>query len=129
MTLKPIMPPGTGRPLVPYTPGILADGVLYISGILPLDASANVVYPGDAAAQTHHVMQRIHAIVASAGGAMSQVTNCQLFITDWANYDAINRAYADYFLAVKPARVCVLCGLVKPEALVQISAIAHVRPK
>ena len=45
------------------------------------------------------------------------------------NYDTINQAYGEYFPGVKPARVCVLCGLVKPQALVQIAAVAHVRPK
>ncbi len=129
MTLKPIIPPGTGRPLVPYTPGVLADGVLYVSGILPLDASANVVHPDDPVMQTHHVMQRINAIVTAAGGTMAHVTNCSLFITDWAHYEAINQAYGAYFPGVKPARVCVLCGLIKPEAMLEVAAVAHIPPK
>ena len=110
---------------MPYTPGVLADGILYVSGILPLDASANVVFPGDAARQTHHVMQTIHSILVTAGGSMADITNCSIYITDWANYDAVNRAYGEYFLGTKPARACVLCGLVKAEALLEVSAIAH----
>jgi aminoacrylate peracid reductase len=124
-----IIPPGTGVPLAPYVPATLADGVLYVSGTLPFDKDNNVVHVGDAAAQTRHVLSTIQGVVEAAGGTMADVTMNHIFITDWANYAAINAVYAEFFPGSKPARFCVQCGLVKPDALVEIATIAHVGRK
>jgi aminoacrylate peracid reductase len=54
------------------------------------------------------------------------VTFNSIFIKDWADYAALNKVYAEYFPGEKPARFCIQCGLVKPDALVEIATIAHV---
>ena len=121
-----VIPPGTGKPLAPYVPGTLADGVLYVSGTLPLDAEANVVHEGDAGAQTRHVLETIKGVVEATGGSMDDVTFNHIFLKDWADYAAINAVYAEYFPGEKPARYCIQCGLVKPAALVEIASVAHI---
>ncbi len=127
MPFAPIIPAGSGKPLAPYSPGALADGVLYVAGTLALDAGNNVVHPGDAAAQTRHVLETIKGVVEAAGGTMADVVMNHIFLTDWANYAALNAVYAEYFPGDKPARYCIQCGLVKPEALVEIATVAHIR--
>ena len=124
-----VTPPGTGTPIAPFWPGTMADGVVYVSGTLPFDKDNNVVHVGDAAAQTRHVLDTIKSVVETAGGTMADITFNHIFLTDWANYGAINTVYAEYFPGDKPARYCILCGLVKPDALVEIASIAHVGPK
>ena len=121
-----VIPPGTGKPLAPYSPGALADGVLYVSGTLAFDKDNNVVHVGDAAAQTRHVLDTIKGVVETAGGTMADVTFNSIFLTDWQNYGAINAVYAEYCPGDKPARYCIQCGLVKPGALVEIASIAHI---
>ena len=121
-----ITPPGTTTPIAPFSPGTMADGVVYVSGTLPFDADNNVVHVGDAAAQTRHVLETIKRVIETAGGTMDDVTFNMIFITDWANYAAVNTVYAEYFPGGKPARYCIQCGLVKPDALVEIASIAHV---
>lgn len=116
----------SGNPIAPFVPGTLADGVVYVSGTLPFDSENNVVHPGDAAAQTRHVLDIIKQVIETAGGTLSDVTFNSIFITDWANYAAINQVYAEYFPADRPARYCIQCGLVKPEALIEIASIAHI---
>ncbi|RKR07591.1 aminoacrylate peracid reductase [Kushneria sinocarnis] len=125
MPRQAIIPPGTSAPIAPFVPGALADNVLYVSGTLPFDEHNDVVHPGDAAAQTRHVLDTIQRVVESAGGSMADVTFNSIFLTDWANYAAINEVYAEYFPGDKPARYCIQCGLVKPEALVEIASFAH----
>ena len=126
MPMKPIIPAGSGKPLAPYSPGALADGVLYVSGTLPFDANNDVVHLDDPAAQTRHVLNTIKSVVEAAGGAMTDVTFNSIFITDWANYAAMNAVYAEFFPGDKPARYCIQCGLVKPGALVEIATTAHI---
>ena len=121
-----VVPPGTTTPIAPFSPGTLADGVVYVSGTLPFDKGNNVVHVGDAAAQTRHVLETVKSVIETAGGTMADVTFNSIFITDWANYGAVNKVYAEYFPGDKPARFCIQCGLVKPDALVEIASIAHI---
>ena len=60
---------------------------------------------------------------------MNDVTFNSIFIRDWADYAALNKVYGEYFPGDKPARYCIQCGLVKPDALVEIASIAHVGKK
>lgn len=121
-----IVPPGTTTPIAPFVPGMLADGVVYVSGTLPFDGDNNVVHVGDAAAQTRHVLETIKKVIETAGGTMADVTFNSIFITDWSNYAVVNQVYAEYFPGEKPARFCIQCGLVKPDALIEIASVAHI---
>lgn len=121
-----ITPPGTSVPIAPFVPGTLADGVVYVSGTLPFDKDNNVVHVGDAAAQTRHVLETIKSVIETAGGTMDDVTFNSIFITDWSNYAAVNAVYAEFFPGEKPARFCIQCGLVKPDALIEIASVAHI---
>ena len=76
------------------------------------------------------------ATSASAGGGMTALVaaakkegtlNVIALPADWANYGTINQVYAEYFPGDKPARFCIQCGLVKPDALVEIATIAHTK--
>lgn len=126
MSKKAIIPAGTGKPLAPYVPGSMADNILYVSGTLAFDKDNNVVHVGDAEAQTKHVLETIKGVVEAAGGTMDDVTFNTIMLRDWEDYAAINKVYAEYFAGEKPARYCIQCGLVKPDALVEIASIAHI---
>jgi aminoacrylate peracid reductase len=124
-----VTPPGTGTPIAPFSPGTMADGIVYVSGILPFDKNNDVVHIGDIAAQTRHVLETIKSVVETAGGTMEDVTFNHIFLTDWANYAAMNKVYAEFFPGEKPARFCIQCSIVKPDALVEIASVAHVGHK
>jgi aminoacrylate peracid reductase len=104
----------------------MVDGILYVSGVLPLDAAGAVVHPGDAAAQTRHVLEAIKSVVEAAGGSLRNVVHNAIFIKNLSDYAALNRVYAEYFAAPYPARYCIQCSLVRADALVEISTIAHI---
>ncbi|HEG0618860.1 TPA: pyrimidine utilization protein C [Yersinia enterocolitica] len=120
-----ITPPGSGTPLAPFSPGTLADGVVYVSGTLAFDKQNKVVHIGDAAGQTRHVLETIKSVIETAGGSLDDITFNSIFLTDWQHYAAINQVYAEYFPGDKPARFCIQCGLVKPNALIEIASVAH----
>jgi aminoacrylate peracid reductase len=124
-----VLPPGTSTPIAPFSPGTMADGIVYVSGTLAFDKDNNIVHAGDAAAQTRHVLETIKSVIETAGGTMADVTFNSIFIRGWADYPSLNKVYAEFFPGDKPARFCIQCGLVKPEALVEIATIAHVGKK
>ncbi|KQU82333.1 aminoacrylate peracid reductase [Variovorax paradoxus] len=129
MPKQAIIPAGTTTPIAPFVPGTMADGIVYVSGTLPFDKDNNVVHVGDASAQTRHVLETIQNVIRTAGGTMDDVTFNMIMIKDWADYAKINTVYAEFFPGTKPARYCIQCGLVKPDALVEIASIAHVGNK
>lgn len=125
MPRKPIIPAGSPPPLAPYSPGVLADNILYVSGVLAMDATGATIGIGDATAQTRAVLEAIKGIVETAGGTMADVTMNSIFLKDLADYAKMNAVYREYFPSEFPARYCIRADLVKPEFLVEISSIAH----
>ena len=121
-----ITPPGTPTPIAPFSPGTLADGVVYVSGTLAFDKDNKVAHVGDCAAQTRQVLETIRSVIETAGGTMDDVTMNHIFLKDWADYAAMNAVYAEYFPNDKPARFCIVCSLVRPDFLVEIATIAHI---
>ena len=126
MTAQPVIPEGSPPPLAPYSAGMLADGVLYVSGTLAIDGDGQTVGIGDAAAQTKHILDAIASVVKTAGGTLQDVTFNQIFLKDLSDYAAMNAVYKEYFPTNPPARYCIRADLVKDEFLVEIATIAHI---
>ena len=124
-----ITPPGTQAPIAPFSPGTLADGVVYVSGTLAFDKDNNVACVGDAEGQTRIVLETIKSVIETAGGTMDDVTMNHIFLSEWSHYAALNKVYAEFFPGDKPARFCIQCGLVRPDFLVEIASIAHIGKK
>ena len=61
----------------------------------------------------------------ACGATHTRQRGANIFLSDMAHYAAMNAVYREYFPAEPPARWCIQCGLVKPEFLVEISAVAH----
>ena len=125
MPFQPIVPAGTAAPLAPYSMGARAGNVVYTAGIVAVDAQGNLVGKGDARTQTRQVLDTISAVLASAGGSLSDVAFVQIFLATYDDYAAMNEVYRTYFPENPPARFCIRADLVKPEFLVEIAATAH----
>lgn len=128
MPMTPINPPQFPTPIAPFSAGTRAGDTVYVSGTLALGEGGVVLHPGDAAAQTRHVLEVIKTVLETQGGAMADIAFNHIFLKDWADYAAMNAVYAEYFPGGKPARYCIVCGLVKPECLVEIASVAHLSP-
>lgn len=126
MPFTPINPPQFPTPIAPYSAGSRAGNTVYVSGTLALGEGGVVLHPGDAAAQTRHVLEVIKTTLEAADATLADVAFNHIFLKDWADYPAMNAVYAEYFPGAKPARYCIQCGLVKPECLVEIASVAHI---
>lgn len=124
MAGTPVVPKGSPPPLAPYSPGTKAGNTIYVAGTLAIDSDGNTVGPGDVKAQTEKVIQNIKDVLEAAGAELQDVVMNHIFVTDYANYAAVNEIYGKYFGESKPARYCVKAELVKPEFLVEIASIA-----
>lgn len=127
MPKRPIIPAGSPPPLAPYSPGVLADNVLYVSGTLAMDASGKTIGVGDATAQTRAVLESIKSVIEAGGGTLADVAFNHIFLKDLADYAKMNAVYKEYFPSEPPARYCIRADLVRPEFLVEICSIAHLK--
>jgi len=100
--------------------------MLFISGIVALDANGRLIGGEDIKMQTRQVLENINELLQAAGGTLSDVTKATVYLTDFANYAAMNEVYREYFAEAPPARATVKVDLVDPHFLVEIDAIAVV---
>ena len=109
MPMNPL-PARLGKTLAPYSPGAMADGVVYVAGTLALDANANPVHVGDAGGTDRARAE--HHQVGDRGRAAPWRTSPfnQIFITDWRTTPAVNGVYASSSLATSPARYRIQCA-------------------
>lgn len=126
MPFEAINPSQFPKPIAPYSAGTKAGNTVYVSGTLALGEGGGVLHPGDAAAQTRHVLETIRTTLEAAGASLADVAFNHIFLADWADYPAMNAIYAEFFPDAKPARYCIQCGLVKPGLLVEIASVAHI---
>ena len=122
----PNLPPPSG-----YTPGILTTGgrVLFLAGQTGMDASGAIAAPGDMAAQFAQALANVQAVVAEAGGQMTDIVKLTFFVTDKATYRAqlepIGVAYRAVFGKYFPAITLVeVRSLYDDQALIEIDGIA-----
>ncbi|MEM8831600.1 MAG: RidA family protein [Cyanobacteria bacterium P01_G01_bin.19] len=127
MSKKVIRTDQAPSPVGPYNQAIAASGeMLFIAGQIPLDPqSATIVGEGDIQAQTKQVMTNIEAVLTEAGTNWSNVVKTSVFLSDLANFAAMNEVYAKYFdEATAPARACVEVARLPKDVLVEIECIA-----
>ncbi|SFG84291.1 2-iminobutanoate/2-iminopropanoate deaminase [Halopelagius inordinatus] len=110
----------------PYSQGVLADGLLFVSGFGPVDPETGEEVEGDVGTQTHRVVENLAAVVAEAGGSLADVVKTTVYVADMDDYEAVNEAYADHFEETPPARVCVEAARLPDDVRVEIDAIANV---
>ena len=107
----------------PYSQATVYNGVIYVSGQLPIDPATGELIAGDIGQQTHMVMSNIAAIVEAAGSNMENLLKCTILLTDMGDFAQVNEAYAKFFPGTPPARICYqVCALPK-GACVEIDAV------
>lgn len=116
------------RPSYPYSPGAMAQGWIFTAGQVAWDARGVLVGIGDVRAQTRQVLSNVASILAEAGGSMSDVLKCNVYLADIRYFQAMNEVFAEVFATEPPARTTVQAALAEPEMLVEIEAVAFVAP-
>jgi len=119
-----ILPKGWLKPSSPYSYGIRVDDTLFLSGLLSRRGSDNAIVAGDITAQTRTVFDNAQAILGEAGFTLADVASARVFITNVADFEAMNGVYRTYFPQAPPARATVKTGLTGPDYLLEITFVA-----
>lgn len=109
----------------PYSQAKLVNGMLYVSGQIPVDPATGEVAGADIAAQAEQSFKNVGAILAEAGTSFDKVVKTTCFIAEMADFAAFNAVYEKYFTS-KPARSCVAVKALPKNVLCEVEAIAEV---
>jgi reactive intermediate/imine deaminase len=90
-----------------YSQAIDANGLVFLSGQIPLDPATMEVVDGDFEARARRVFDNLAAVAEAAGGSLDDVVKLTVFLTDLGNFATVNPVMQDYFKEPFPARAAV----------------------
>ncbi|MBJ7473160.1 MAG: RidA family protein [Solirubrobacteraceae bacterium] len=117
---------GAPAAIGPYVQAIRTGNLLFCSGQIPLDPATGALIDGDAAAQAHRCLTSLGAIATEAGAALTDAVKCTIYLTDLADFAAVNAVYEQFMGDPAPARVTVQVAALPKGASVEIDAIIAV---
>jgi 2-iminobutanoate/2-iminopropanoate deaminase len=112
----------------PYSQAVLAKPFLFVSGQLSIDPATGEFVSGGVAEQAEQAIVNLAAVLAAAGLTLADVVKTTVFLTDMADFAAVNEVYARHFTGpVLPARCAVAVAALPKGARLEIEAIARIR--
>ncbi|MGI9642363.1 MAG: RidA family protein [Acidimicrobiia bacterium] len=116
--------PNGPTPLGPYSIATEANGLVFVSGMVALVPETGKPLDGDVVAQTHQVMQNIGAVLGDVGLGFDDIVKTTIFVTDMADYPAVNEVYGQYVGESRPARSTIEVSALPGGFLVEIESIS-----
>jgi 2-iminobutanoate/2-iminopropanoate deaminase len=112
-------------PVGPFSPGVVSDGLLYLSGQVAQDPASGKLITGDTAQQTEQILRNAGAVLQAAGKDFADVLKVGVFLTEMGDFQAMNAVYGKYFEAPYPARTTVGVAALPLGARVEMDFIAR----
>ena len=114
--------------LGPYSQAIVAGGVVYCAGQIPLDPATGNIVSGGVAEQTAQVMKNLRAVLKAAGSDLDRAVKTTVFLKDMNDFGAMNEVYGrpEYFGTAPPARSTVEVARLPRDVRVEIEVVALV---
>lgn len=108
----------------PYSQAIEANGFVFASGQLPIDPATNAFVEGGVKEQTRQSLTNAQSVLKAAGLDLSHVIKTTVFLSDMADFAAMNEVYAEFFNEPYPARSAIAVKTLPKNTLVEVECIA-----
>ena len=108
----------------PYSQAIEVNGILYTSGVIPIDPATGELVTGTAAQQAAQAFSNLKNLIEASGSSCDKVVKTTVFIKDMNQFSIINDIYKEYFNKDFPARSCVEVARLPKDVMLEIEAIA-----
>ncbi|MGB7207556.1 MAG: RidA family protein [Pyrinomonadaceae bacterium] len=125
--MEQVQPQNQPQPKGHYSPGIVHDGFVYVSGQLPMDLVTREPFAGDIETQTELALQNVEAVLHAAGSDLDHVLQMTIYISDIELWGAVNATYSRVMGDHRPARAIVPVKDLHFDTKIEIQAIAAVR--
>ncbi|KAJ6439796.1 endoribonuclease L-PSP [Purpureocillium lavendulum] len=107
-----------------YSQAIKANGMVFVSGAVPMDAETGKLIDGDIQAHTHQCIKNLKAILEAAGTTLDKVVKVNVWLADMGDFAKMNEVYSTYWGDVKPCRTCVAVKTLPLNTDVEIECTA-----
>lgn len=111
----------------PYSQAVKANGLVFVSGQIPIDPRTGQFVVGGIAEQTEQVLKNLAALLEASGSSLDQVLKTTVFLADMEEFAVMNEIYGRFFTEEPPARATVQASRLPRDARVEIEAIALAR--
>jgi 2-iminobutanoate/2-iminopropanoate deaminase len=118
-----VQAPGAPAAIGPYSHAVLAAGLLFCSGQIPLDPDGGKLVGKTPAEQARRCLENLDAVCAAAGATLQDAVRITIYMTDLAAFGEVNEVYASFFADDPPARVTVGVAQLPKGAQVEIDAV------
>jgi 2-iminobutanoate/2-iminopropanoate deaminase len=108
----------------PYSQGIIAGGLVFCSGQIPIVPETGALNIGSVEDQTRQVLKNLSAVLVAAGRSLDDVVKCTVFLQNMDDFAAMNKVYGEFFKPPYPARAAVQVARLPRDVKVEIEAIA-----
>lgn len=108
----------------PYSQAIEVNGMIYTSGMIPIDPSTGELVTGSVEAQTEQAISNLEALLAASGSSIEKAVKTVVFISNMDDFGKINEVYAKHFKEPYPARSCVQVARLPKDVAIEIEAVA-----
>ncbi len=125
--VKKIQPPDQSQPKGHYSPGIENNGLIYVSGQLPMSLDTREPFTGDIETQTELALRNVEAVLLAGGSDLDHVIQMTIYVSDMELWSRVNDAYARMMGEHRPARAIVPVKNLHFGTQIEIQAIAAVR--
>jgi 2-iminobutanoate/2-iminopropanoate deaminase len=125
MTARPVMSARLPKPVGPYSPGMILDRLVFVSGQGGIDPVTGAL-AADVASQTEQCLKNITAILEAAGSSLQHVLRCGVFLIDMSEFEQMNGVYQRMFGTHRPARTTIQAAALPGKGLrVEIDAVGY----
>ena len=114
---------GAPAAIGPYSQGIIAGGMIFVAGQIPIDPGTGELVKGGIEEKTRQVIRNIRAIAEAAGSDLSRALKTTVFLKNMDDFAAMNQVYAEYFTEKPPARSAIQVAALPKGADIEIEAI------
>ncbi len=114
------------KALGPYSQAIVANGFVFLSGQLAIDPQSNQFIGGSIEEQTKQVLNNLGNVLQSVGTSLDKAVKTTVFLKDLADFEAMNKVYAEFFPTHKPARSTIQAAALPKGAAIEIDMIATI---
>ena len=108
----------------PYSTAVVAGDTVYLSGMIPLDPASNKIVEGGIEAQATRCLENIKIVLEEMGMGMENAVKVTVYMTNLADFAAVNAIYKEWFGPAYPARSCVQVAALPLRAQIEIEVTA-----
>jgi 2-iminobutanoate/2-iminopropanoate deaminase len=126
--MKSIQPANQPTPKGHYSPGVEHNGLVFVSGQLPMDLKTRLPFTGSIEEQTELALRNVEAVLQEAGSGLEHVLQMTIYVSDIDLWGSVNETYARVMGGHRPARALIPVKDLHFDTKIEIAAIAAVAP-